>query len=289
MKKMKWLFILVVMMTAGHQISVKDNTCQIIQENSEQIPVNADTGITEAEFNSILSEFIKVNNPLVKEQGFELVIENKWKDSTVNASTYTKGKKWIINAYGGLARYEGMTADAYTMVLCHELGHHMGGFPKIGTSWASNEGQSDYYATAKCFPRMSYSRKKAFNVPEIVTEGCSLLHKSQKEIQLCEKSSLIGFELASVLDSLSRRANKISRLEGGISFSTPDKTEVEKTYSGHPKAQCRLDTYFAGAMCNMPHTEDFADDNAITGACAEEKGDKIAVRPHCWYKPSLSF
>jgi len=74
-----------------------------------------------------------------------------------------------------------------------------------------------------------------------------------------------------------------------ISFSTPDQAEVTKTFNGHPEAQCRLDTYFAGAICNMPHDEDFSSSDPIKGACAEERGDKIGVRPHCWYKPQSFF
>lgn len=300
MKKLKWfVMFFAIAMIAGDTICPK-HICHIVQENDEQIPIQVETGISEKQFKSVIEEFIKVNKPLVEEKGFELVIENKWDNPVVNANTYVKGKKWIINAYGGLARFEGMTSDAYTMVLCHELGHHLGGFPKRG--WASNEGQSDYYATSKCFPRMSASKKKAVNVPEIVTQQCSLLHKSQNEIRLCEKSSMVGFELASVLNDLSRMLTSMDCVLNplkpvycpqnyltDISFSTPDKTEVSETYNGHPEAQCRLDTYVAGAVCNMSHDEDFADDNPVTGACAEERGDKIGVRPHCWYKPDSFF
>lgn len=299
MKKLKlFTFIFAIAMIAGDTLC-PNHKCAIIQDNDVQIPVENNTGITKLEFDEILEEFLKVNKPLAKKEGFELVIENKWTDSTVNASTYVSGKKWIINAYGGLARYEGMSADAYTMVLCHELGHHLGGFPKIGRrSWASNEGQSDYYAAAKCFPRMAASKKKAFNVPKIVTETCSYLHKSRQEIEMCEKTSMTGYELASVLNSLSREFIPVNctldplqpfscppNLLTDINFSTPDKNEVSKTYDGHPAAQCRLDTYFAGAVCNMPHNEDFSRENPIIGACAEERGDKIGIRPHCWYKP----
>ncbi len=301
MKKFKlFVFIFAIAMIAGDTFCPA-HKCSIIQDNDTQIPVEYNTGITKSEFDTAISEFLRVNKPIAKKEGYELVIENKWTDSTVNASTYVSGKKWIINAYGGLARYDGMTADAFTMVLCHELGHHMGGFPKIGNrSWASNEGQSDYYAAAKCFPRMSASKKKAFNVPKIVTDACSYLHKSQEEIQMCEKTSMTGFTLASVLNDLARTFRPMNceldpikpiscpnNILTDISFSTPDPVQVSKTYDGHPQAQCRLDTYFAGAVCNMPHNEDFSKENPITGACAIEKGDKHGTRPNCWYKPVL--
>jgi hypothetical protein len=250
--------------------------CNLIPSNNLQVKQESEEGITEKEFHQVLNEFEKVMLPIVKKEGYTLQINRKWGDDTVNANTTTEGNRWVINAFGGLARYSGMDADAFMMVMCHELGHHMGGFPAQG--WASNEGQSDYYATSKCYRRMSYSKSKSLQVPSVVTEKCSTLHKSQEEINICEKGSMIGFTLASVLNSLSGSPKSLD-------FTTPDKNEVSKTNNAHPKAQCRLDTYFAGAVCGISYTEDFAKDNPIQGACAEEKGDKIGVRPHCWYKP----
>ena len=250
--------------------------CNLIPSNNLHVTESSEEGITEKEFTDVLNEFEKVMSPIVKKEGYKLQINRKWSDDTVNANTTTSGDKWVINAFGGLARYSGMDADAFMMVMCHELGHHMGGVPAQG--WASNEGQSDYYATSKCYRRMSYSKVKALQVPSVVSEKCSALHKSQEEINICEKGSMIGFTLASVLNSLSGASK-------ALDFNTPDKTEVSKINNAHPKAQCRLDTYFAGAVCGIHYTEEFAKDNPIQGACAEEKGDKIGVRPHCWYKP----
>ena len=50
-----------------------------------------------------------------------------------------------------------ITVDGMALVACHEMGHHMGGAPKIdgwyGSSWATNEGGADYYGTLKCARR----------------------------------------------------------------------------------------------------------------------------------------
>lgn len=272
--------------------------CKILPANNIDVPVEANTGITEVEFNAVIDEFLKVNKPLAKAKGYDLVIKNQWTDGTVNASTIVQGNKWVINAYGGLARYENMNADTYMLVLCHELGHHLGGFPAQG--WASNEGESDYYAASKCFPRMSYSRAKSFFTPDVVSKKCSLMHKSQTEINICEKTSMTALNLANILNNMSRDLFPLdcvemhqfstycnSLLMGDISFNTPDKRQVTVTDDRHPNAQCRLDTYFAGAVCGVPYTEDLSQDNPIQGACAEEKGDKVGVRPRCWYKPNL--
>lgn len=271
---MKFLILAVILTTVS--FNKKTPLCSFMPANDLYIPEQLNEGISETEFNQVLDEFERVMGPIVKNSGYTLEINRKWKDSTVNANTTVEGDAWVINAFGGLARYSGMDADAFMMVMCHELGHHLGGFPNRG--WASNEGQSDYYATSKCYPRMSYAKKENLNVPDIVTKKCSIMHKSKDEINICEKGSMIGYTLASVLNSLSGGATNVD-------FATPDKSEVSKINNAHPKAQCRLDTYFAGAVCGMSYLDDFSSTSPIPGACAEEKGDKIGVRPHCWYKP----
>jgi hypothetical protein len=57
--------------------------------------------------------------------------------------------------YGGLARHGEITPDGFALVLCHEIGHHLGGVPRYSgaNGWASNEGQSDYFAATKCLRR----------------------------------------------------------------------------------------------------------------------------------------
>jgi Zn-dependent protease with chaperone function len=52
--------------------------------------------------------------------------------------------------FGGLARDPLVTKDGFSAVICHEIGHHIAGAPRKGFSWASNEGQADYFATTKC-------------------------------------------------------------------------------------------------------------------------------------------
>lgn len=277
---MKWLIIALSLLIP--RALGGDNICHLLPANNLHIPTNTFTGISASEFNEILKEFMAVNEPLAEKKGYKLVIDNKWNDDTVNASTNRSGKKWIINAYGGLARYEGMDPDTYMMVLCHELYHHLGGYPKKG--WASNEGASDYGATLKGFRYLLKNGYKAHtritDAPVIVKEKCSILHKSKIEINTCIQISLIGEKLANVLNSLSNNS-KI------ISFSTPDQEEVLNTFNGHPNAQSRLDTYFSGAVCNKSIEEEFDDASPCPGACAEECGDSIGFRPRSWYKPKI--
>lgn len=107
--------------------------------------------VTEADFNRVLDRFQAVYGPILKNDfGKTLSINRLWSDNTVNASASQSGDIWTLNMYGGLARAAPTTLDGFALVVCHELGHHVGGFPFYFEDWAANEGQSDYFAGIAC-------------------------------------------------------------------------------------------------------------------------------------------
>ena len=63
--------------------------------------------------------------------------------------------EWRVVIYGGL-EHPLLTLDGLTAVICHEVGHHLGGFAFktsiLGDNWAATEGQSDYFAAHRCLP-----------------------------------------------------------------------------------------------------------------------------------------
>lgn len=81
-------------------------------------------------------------------------------------------------------------------------------------------------------------------------------------------------------------AGLFSRLTGKLEpqFETPDLTEVKVTNPNHPAPQCRLDTYFSGAVCNASADDDVSMNDEVTGTCHHNLGHKTGVRPACWFK-----
>lgn len=274
---------------AQHQHN-KGGMCSFVPENNLWIAADSKTdgGITEEEFFDITNKLEKIYAPIIKKAGGTLQVKKLWSDGTVNASATQSGGVWTVNMYGGLARFSSMTYDGFVLVMCHELGHHLAGYPKVSNfgfpTWASNEGQSDYYATMKCF-REIYSKAdndsivSKMEIPGVVKEACTVQHKTDADIALCERGAMGGAVLARVLGELGRDKEP--------QFDTPDTNEVRSTNNSHPKAQCRMDTYFNGAVCGASHKIEFGKKDAATGACAEERGDNFGVRPRCWYKPNL--
>ena len=189
--------------------------------------------------------------------------------------------------YGGLARHELVTADAFALVVCHELGHHLGGAPKVGSAsaWASNEGEADYFGTLKCFRRLFESENNeaviaSMAIPTLVKEKCEANFSSIGDQALCMRASMAGKSLALLLSSLGR--------SGDVDFSTPDTNVVSSTNNAHPAGQCRLDTYFQGSICDKGISEEVSNESELSGTCNRIDNYDDGVRPLCWFKPSNS-
>ncbi|MFI5391194.1 MAG: hypothetical protein ACHQYQ_07525 [Bacteriovoracales bacterium] len=280
-----WVFISFNLVFACDQYGITG----IVEENNLWIgpDVKSKTDLTHEEFDKLLDAVEAVYGPEVKSKGGSLVIERNWDDGTVNAYAYQEGNSWHIAMFGGLARHETITRDGMYLVACHELGHHIGGAPKKpeydGTvGWASNEGQADYFGTLKCLKKVwekenNVSILRNINVDQYATTVCKKQFKDAQDIAICERVAMAGKSVASLFNALRSRTTPLR-------FDTPDENYVRRTYHDHPEPQCRLDTYFSGAVCTKDPYTDFSDDIASdVGGCSKKEGAKFGARPNCWF------
>lgn len=246
-----------------------------LPENNLKIPISKKLNeIDELSYNEVLEKVEKVYSPIAERYGGKLNIQRMWSSEVVNAGTYKDGKEWVIRMYGGLARHQAITKDALALVVCHEIGHHIGGAPKKTidnkTHWATTEGQADYFATLKCLRRIWMNEPYENNsLPPKVSELC--------QTPLCKRIAMAGLSVSKMNASVTGASD--------TSFDLPDETIVEATYEMHPKAQCRLDTYFAGAVCRVDVSENVSQTDETKGTCHPIKKSEIGNRPLCWFKP----
>lgn len=279
--------------------------CEMVPVTDRRYPENAQhpQRMNVAGFNQVIRQAQQVYEPEFRKRGQVLLIRGLWNDSTVNAYAYP-GKDPLevaqrketppegldmrfrrVDIFGGLARHPAMTLDALLMVSCHEIGHHVGGLPVKANSWGpSNEGQSDYFATIKCMRRVLDTFDNAeivqrMPIDPLVRRRCYATHQgSPQEAAICMRTAMAGLSLASVLGDLNE--------EPKVSFGTPDRSVAGTTYNGHPAAQCRLDTYFQGALCRVPYSVDMTMDDPIQGACTPDRASgAMGFRPACWFNP----
>lgn len=264
----------------------QDGKRGLLPENNMRISMFSKNvnGMTEAKFNELIDRVEKVYAPIVDAKGKKLTVVKNWADDTVNAYANQSGSDWYVNMFGGLARHPAVTEDGLMLVVCHELGHHLGGAPKYrNMGWASNEGQADYWGTMKCMKRV-YADDNSLNkvTREIDAEAqaqCDATFRNTEDRALCARISMAGKSLADLFASFGG---------GEINFKTPDKKVVSSTNDGHPAAQCRLDTYFQGTLCTKEFADDVSDTDAKKNTCIAADGFTSGVRPLCWYKPQAN-
>ena len=142
----------------------------------------------------------------------ELVVLFESHDPKVNAELTKSGNVLSIRVWGGMLNHRLMNSDTLLLLLCHEIGHYLGGPPtKSRGGWSSTEGQADYYSAYKC-------------------------------------ARDVGFEEVVFYDS----ALALTRIYGSVTMSSGpdldrcDTNVVNRTIFGYPTVQCRLDTLIAG-------------------------------------------
>jgi len=265
------------------------------------------SNLTETQFNQISDAVIALFKPVVAAHGAILQVNKHWSDSTVNAFAKQVGKVWTVDMFGGMARRPEITLDGFALIVCHEVGHHLGGYyytdmdddgTPIRPDWGAAEGEADYFATHVCARKifanaLHLNHKFGAGVPAYVKERCDQSWTQVTDRDLCYRTAAASFSISSLLATIGS--------EKPVKFETPDKSIVRRTFAAHPKAQCRLDTYFSGALCPVPFdltvipgrgpssTENSLQSEVAASkvSCTLAGGQTLGVRPACWFKPLM--
>ena len=262
---------------------ISQSYASIIPENDLKIPKSIKANINEAQFNQLIDKVIKPYKDIILShyKADEFIVHRLWDNEKVNASASTRNNIYSLKIYGGLARYASLTKDGFTLILCHELGHLIGGAP----TWkpyniSSSEGQADYFATLKCFRRINEAQDIKINeeiVDLLAIKKCKFSFSNSKDYQLCLRSSLAQ-------DSLTKTITELADLKTEPKRETPDPyVRMFIIFNGYPSPQCRLDTMFSGSLCQNNVNELLDKTLYNKGNCFESNGDTVGLRPKCWY------
>jgi hypothetical protein len=243
-----WVAVLAVF---GLGVSVAQAT--ILPENDlwKQDGLFKSGGLNETEFNQAIDEVMAVYDPIIRSLGGVPQVMKLWSDSTVNARASRNGRTWKIEMFGGLARRPETTPDGMQLVVCHELGHHIAGFPFYkasifgGMDWAATEGQSDYFATQECLRRVWDHQPSSTPIADVnpkVKAACDKSWTGRGDQEHCYRTAAAGLSVARLLGAIG--SNPVVP-----EFDKTDTRVVTATNQAHPAAQCRLDTFFEGAVC----------------------------------------
>lgn len=213
--------------------------------------------------------------------GGRLVFDYQEQNQTISAYATRSENLWKITINAGMARHEAIDLDGLAGILCHEVGHHLGGAPKklrsMSSQWASVEGQSDYFVTTKCLRRlwkMNDDKISVDKIPAGLEKACSSI--SHLEKVLCLRMGSASWQIA-------RLAAKLIPRSTTPQYTRPTRSTVTSTMETHPSPQCRLDTYMQGLLCEADADVNFSDESAVTGSCHADLGFKAGLRPKCWF------
>lgn len=212
-----------------------------------------------------------------EQRDFKLQIRKHWQVRQYGIQVRRKGKEARVHITGGALRHPGYTRDIFAFIVCHELGHHFGGFPKQPDSpWNSVEGQADYFATSKCMRRIFTEQEqlqymKTAKISDDIRQACEKQFSEKLQKIQCMRNLKTALDVA----YLSLEIKKPS-------LKTKDPSVVEKTKLKWPAPQCRLDTFIQGALCKVSASTPLSDTDPSVGAC---KTDEVGARPRCWFAP----
>lgn len=278
--------------TAQYSIACENG---FFPQNNLFIPANTQNALAKnAEAGMITKAIENIYNPVFAKDGKKLFINFKWKNPAVNAyATRDDHNNPVINITGGMLGHDLLGQDGLALILCHEVGHFLGGSPKklrgrsTKKSWSSAEGQADYFATANCLKKVFRVVPKTVSVEKLKIKSD---HKSKQVIRLqqettkickdpiCKRVAMASHNVAEVYAS-------IDYYSGELSLVNKDDYAVYQTIYDHPNPQCRLDTMVAALQCSDSESILFKDGNELASACKNPK----YRRPRCWFYPSTSF
>lgn len=218
---------------------------------------------------------------LQKQFNKNMQIQIDWDNTRADAhATRDMEDNLIIKINGGLLRQKFLNESTLHILLCHELGHYIGGAPKSfrgrtsKRSWSSAEGQADYFAINKCLlpmlrdnPVMSITQKSApIKYHAFCAGDIDCMFSVDGAVNLTMMISQL--KPSSILPSLTKKSNQ----------------RVSTTIYNHPSAQCRLDTFIASLKCSKESDLVIDDNDYRVGSCIKDYQPE-AARPACWFNP----
>lgn len=211
-------------------------------------------------FANVRKRITDIYGPIVRKvRNVELDISltEEYSDNVGSVSLY-KNKAQVELGYD-LHRNRRMKPDAYMAVLCHEVGHVLGGSPYSksgkGPQWesdipSSSEGQSDYFSSLACLKKVFAVDTKEtpmqFEVSADVKKKCMTEYSTIKEQNICQRSIRAGYDLMDFIISVfEKHSNGVVMPRPNMDVAEGKGLSVGTLYASF---QCRYDTIKAGAL-----------------------------------------
>lgn len=212
------------------------------------------------------SEVAQIKNEIADKLSKNFIVKIV-EENRINAyATLNEDDIPVVSITSKMLHHEFMNKNVLKLLICHELGHAYGGFPKQFRgrselkSWSTAEGQADYYSALVCARKLKFEQTKKF-------------YSICKDDQKCQS-------MVDAAVNLSKIYAEIKFWPYELSVSDPDRNIVHTTELTHPNPQCRLDTFINAIRC-LKSTK-----ASIEGKPFYTCTQSEARQPSCWMAPS---
>ncbi|QDK39837.1 hypothetical protein DOE51_16640 [Bdellovibrio sp. NC01] len=203
------------------------------------------SNVSEQDYRELITDFQShYQSAVIQTTGMPLLIPNEWNSPYFTAFAIKRDTYMQVSLWGGMARAPGFTKLQLAAALCHEIGHVIAGEPRQtipGSDWASTEGNSDFYAARVCLP--DYLRRHP-ELAKTLVINARIQHMCGAN-ESCQQVAQIGFDLVNSFQRYSYREFT------PVSLDVRAAAVTELVRNSYPTDQCRLDTFLAGASCQL--------------------------------------
>lgn len=210
------------------------------------------------------------------------------KDSKQAPNAYaakTADGNWEITVVASLLSLQEQTKASLGIILCHEIGHFLGGEPYVvgvqmtpavrarAPKKMSCEGQADYFATGECIKQLANILPDLFDgnhglINPLVDHYCDESYREIKERVTCRESLVASYQAIRVYQRIMEELQVPSSFFGKVENEKSDRT---LNYVGeYPDLDCRYETFIKGALCS----------GLNESVCNDIKWK----RPACWFQ-----
>lgn len=191
---------------------------------------------------------------------------------------------WEVTVIESLLTLEEQTKSTLGIILCHELGHFLGGEPYVvgiqltpavrsrAPKKMSCEGQADYFATSECIKTLArklpdlFSDNKGLLNP-LMAQECDQNFENKEDKNRCRETVIASHQTVLVYQKMLREMNVPESFFGRTNNDQSDR--VLNSVGEYPSLDCRYETFINGTLCS--------------GLSENECHDAKWARPACWF------
>ena len=184
---------------------------------------------------------------------------------------------WEVTVTDSLLSLEEQTKSTLAIILCHEVGHFLGGEPYVvgiqltpavrsrAPKKMSCEGQADYFATSECLKTLTQK------IPNLFSDNRGILNpliaQECNQNEACLESMAASHQTVLVYQRILKEMNIAEGFFGRLNNDRTDR--VLNSVGEYPSLDCRYETFVNGTLCS--------------GLSENECLDAKWARPACWF------